>query len=247
MRDLKLPGFFSKPFFRHTPLVYFAVLLVATGLPALLTYRGYELIVTSPTVWFLFGLLAQILLTVMCLINVKSHTKLASAVSLALPILTVAYTYFSDSFVRNVPEGLIALQALICFLCSFIITVPHVIDTVVHAIISVINGILLLAFLGLIVLMMTFGSLGEKETVKEQASPDERYIAKVIRSDSGALGGGTCVLAEETPPLLSLGFGRISKSHFVYSADWYAYKTLRLCWTGDHTLLINGEEQTIPD
>lgn len=247
MRDLKLTGFFSKPFFRHTPLVYFAVLLVATGLPALLTYRGYDLIVTSPTAWFLFGLLAQILLTVMCLINVKSQTKLASAVSLALPILTVAYTYFADSFVKQVPEWLIALHVLICFLCSFIITVPHVIDTVFHAIISVINGILLFAFLGLILLMVTFGSLGEKEIVKEQASPDEHYIAMVIYSDSGALGGGTYVLAEETPPLLSLGFGRISKSHLIYSSGWDAYQTMHIRWIFDHTLLINGIEQAIPD
>ena len=247
MRDHLFYRLKQQTFLRHTPIVYFVALLVATGLPALFSHLGYELIVTIPAVWFILSLLPQIVFTAMCLINVKNHTKLASAVSLTLPILSVAYTYFTDSFIQNVPEWLIVPQVLICFLCSFIITVPHVIDTVFHAIISVINTLLLLAFLALMLLMITFGSLGERTMIKEQASPDERYVAMVISSDSGALGGGTYVLAEETPPLISLGYGRIAKRHFIYSGDWDAYQTLHLRWILDHTLLINGIEQTIPD
>ena len=247
MRDHIFSRLKQQPFLRHAPIVYFAVLLVATGLLALFSHLGYELIVTIPAVWFILCLLPQIVLTAMCLINVKSHTKLASAVSLSLPILSVAYTIFTDLFIQNVPEWLIALQVLSCFLCSFVITVPHVIDTVFHAIISVINTLLLFAFLALMLLMMTFGSLGERTIIKELASPDERYIAALISSDSGALGGGTYVLAEETPPLLALGYGRISKRHLIYSSGWDAYQTLHMRWILDHTLLINGIEQTIPD
>jgi len=244
--SLQLRGHMQK-LLQQMPIIYFAFLLFATTLTAVLSSNSYEFIITNRAIWFLLSLLIQILLASIWFIKRNELSKASIAFSQALPMLAFAYYFFCDSFIDMVPSGLIALHALLYFIPCYAISLLQMNSRFIRMICAVLNTILLLLFSLLFLLAITFGSMGEKNIVKQTTSPNELYVATVISADSGAVGGATTVIVEKTPTSINVGFGRFAKVQQVYSGRWDAYQRISIKWKDDHMLLINGNAYRMPD
>lgn len=224
---------------RNTPIVFFLFLSLVTVSSALLSSRGYEFIVRNRVTWFLLNLFIEAMLVSASIVKKKELTKAAVAFAQALPTLAVVYYFFTDSFLSNVTEAVIALHALLCFIACYVISLLNLNVRVFRVITTIWNTILLLITLGMVLLAMTFGSLGEPEVARELMSPNGSYVATIEKRDSGALGGATNVLVEDRTSSVDVGLGRFSKVRQFYSGEWYSHVTIG--WKDDHTLLINGK------
>lgn len=237
----------SQKFFRHAPTLYFGYLLLASALSAVLYYHGYEFIVTNIAIWFFLNLLIPTVFTIASIVYRSDVSKFARMVSFTLPLLVILNYYYTDSFVDMVPTGIIAIQALLLFSSCYAVSLLKMDLNTFSIICAILNTILLLGFLALFTLAITFGSLGEKEINREMISPEGTYAATIMTSDSGAVGGATNVFVENLHSSINLGFGRYTKIRQVYSSEWDAYMTIHVVWKDDHTLLINGETFPIKD
>ena len=244
--SLRLRGHMQK-LLGQMPIVYFAFLLFATTLTAVLWSNSYDFIISSRAIWFLLSILIQILLAGICIAKRNELSKASIAFSQALPILAFVYYFFCDSIINMVPSGLIALHALLYFIPCYIISLLRMSSHAFRIICAILNTILLLLFSVLFLLATTFGSMCEKTIVKQTISPNELYVATVISADSGAMGGATTVIVEEIPTSVNVGFGRFAKVQQIYSGGWNAFQRISIKWKNDHMLLINGNAYRMPD
>lgn len=72
-------------------------------------------------------------------------------------------------------------------------------------------------------------------------------MATVIRSDSGAVGGGTMLIVENTKDSMQLVYGRLAKQELIYSGEWNEYQHISYGWKDGHTLVVNGTVYPLPD
>ncbi|HEX3037751.1 MAG TPA: DUF5412 family protein [Oscillospiraceae bacterium] len=99
--------------------------------------------------------------------------------------------------------------------------------------------LLIFAFL----LYCAFAGLYSEDTVvKTLKSPNNTYVANIINSDQGALGGNTDVEISKTEKfnIIIGNFSRIPKR--VYSGKYEEYKAMDISWKNETTLVINGKE-----
>jgi len=230
---------------KNSPIVFFLFLLLVTASSAVLCNHGYEFIIHNRFTWFTLCLFIHAMLLGACIVEKKELTKAAVVFAQALPTLAVVYYFFTDSFLSNVTEAMVAIHALLCFIACYAISLLNLNVRVFRVITTIWNTILLLLTLGMVALAMTFGSLGEPEVLREVLSPNESYLATIEKRDSGALGGGTNVLVEDLTSSVDVGLGRFSKVRQFYSGEWYS--NVNIEWKDDHTLLINGKVFPIKD
>lgn len=98
------------------------------------------------------------------------------------------------------------------------------------------------------VFMFQFASvfpIGINTVVKNVDSPDGTYVAQVVDSDQGALGGDTIVQVKETKTVNCLLFTLEKKPQRVYMGDWGVFETMQIYWRNEECLVINGREYTI--
>jgi len=110
-------------------------------------------------------------------------------------------------------------------------------------ILSVISSTLLIVlFMFALLLYNIFGNLSSDTVVKTLKSPNNTYLAKIIKSDQGMLGGNTDVeiLNTENLNVIIGNFSRIPKQ--VYSGEYEEYKDMDIFWKNETTLVINGKE-----
>lgn len=101
-------------------------------------------------------------------------------------------------------------------------------------------GIMTVGLLVLTILLpfiLSVGGLAENTVVQTLKSPDGTYIAQVISSDQGAMGGNT--LVEVYPK------GKPRQKQRVYMGQWGEHTTMEIYWETDTCLIINGVEYPI--
>lgn len=99
-------------------------------------------------------------------------------------------------------------------------------------------GLLMLAILLPVILFsVSVGGLAENKVVQTLESPDGTYIAQVISSDQGAMGGNT--LVEVYPK------GKPRQKQRVYMGEWGEHAYMEIRWESDTCLVINGAEYPI--
>lgn len=103
---------------------------------------------------------------------------------------------------------------------------------------------LLCVAVALVALLMPFfvflsvlGDLSEETVLQTLPSPDGAYVAEVICSDQGAMGGNTLVVV--TPA------GKKGKQQRVYTGSWEEQYSLNIYWKTDTCLMINGSEYDV--
>lgn len=232
-------------FLRQAPLVFFAYLLLAILLGVLLDSLNYWLIVTNHMLWFTLSLLVPVSLTVVSIVKRNELSKASIFAAQAFPLLAVAYSFYASSPISGVSNGLIAVSTLIPFLCAYVLSLLRLGSHWVRGMIVALNTLLLLLFLGLFFLAVTFGSLGETSVFRESVSLGEQYVASIEVVDSGALGGATNVLVEDRATSIPVGFGRFARVKYVYSGEWNEFRTTFVKWKDYHTLVVNWKEFTM--
>ena len=94
-------------------------------------------------------------------------------------------------------------------------------------------------------LVLIFGSIGQNTVVHTAASPSRKYLAEVVDSDQGAMGGDTIVLVREAPLLDNFLFTIEKKPQKVYLGQWGEFRNMKISWKDDGHLLINSVEYEI--
>ena len=232
-------------FLRQAPLIFVVYLLLAILLGVLLDSLNYGLIVTSRVSWFTSSILVPVSLTVVSIVKRNELSKASVVAAQTLPLLAIAYTLFASLPFSGVSNGLIAVSTLIPFLCAYVLSLLRLSCHWVRGIIFTLNTLLLLLFLGLFFLEVTFGSLGETSVFRESVSPDKQYVASIEVADSGALGGATNVFVEDRATNIPVGFGRFARVQYVYSGEWNEFRTTFVKWKDDRTLVVNWKEFTM--
>lgn len=97
--------------------------------------------------------------------------------------------------------------------------------------------VLLVLTMPVILLSCSLGDLTENTVVQTLESPDGTYIAQVISSDQGAMGGNT--LVEVYPK------GKPRQKQRVYMGDWGEHTTMEIYWKTNTCLVINSVEYPI--
>lgn len=77
--------------------------------------------------------------------------------------------------------------------------------------------------------------------VRTVPSPQNTYVAEVIDSNQGALGGDTFVEVRKTASANVLFFTAQSRSVRVYEGEWGELETMETVWVDENTLLVNNE------
>lgn len=92
---------------------------------------------------------------------------------------------------------------------------------------------------------LIFGNFGQTTVVQTIESPNGKYVAKVIDSDQGALGGDTLVDVYQKGGLKTFLFEIEKKPQMVYFGDWGEFENMEIYWKNDNCLVINSVEYEI--
>lgn len=91
-------------------------------------------------------------------------------------------------------------------------------------------------------LSLAFGNFGSNSVVDSVESPQGTYLAEVIDSDQGALGGDTLVTVTNRAKTVSILIGEYSTGSVrVYTGEWGEWETMWIRWEDDKTLLIDNQ------
>lgn len=105
---------------------------------------------------------------------------------------------------------------------------------------------LLLWLLFLSFFTYTFGGISSLTVVKTLHSPQSTYIAEIIDSDQGALGGNTFVEVKKIKGKINVFMGEFSKLPIrVYTGEWGEFENMDIWWQDEHRIIINGIEHVI--
>lgn len=138
--------------------------------------------------------------------------------------------------------------ALLCWGCSVVLAVRFVYPSVVKIISLILSVLLLLCLLFASTVKLLFGSFGYQAVVQSVPSPQGTFVAEVIDSDEGALGGDTLFHIRNNRKRIRLLVGQFSKAPVcVYTGEWGEFETMDLYWEDEQTLMINGEEYFIEE
>lgn len=110
--------------------------------------------------------------------------------------------------------------------------------------IAVVVAIFAKFFLGVLFLSMLLSNFGENTVVHTAKSPDNTYIAWVVSSDQGALGGSTDVYVRNIQKDIYLASGMLKTEwRNLWSGRWGTEVTLN--WKDDDTLMIDGKSYNV--
>lgn len=234
-------------FIKNAPLVYFTFLFVITAQTVIFVLLRYRFLVSSAVVWFVAHIVVEILLTVLCFWKRKESltAKSSSIIAQLLPILAIVYYVATDYLVDGVTGVLLPLHGLFCFFSCFVLSLAYNKFNILQSLFGILNSILLLLVIGFSLLFMTFGQIGEHTVKRAVTSPMESYSAFLISSDQGALGGSTLVDVHDHTSMINIGIGQYVRITRIYAGEWNGYKSARIYWRDDHTLLINDVPYTI--
>lgn len=200
----------------------------------------YEALITAPTAYLCIdlGLLSAVLV---CFFIQKPQAEKAEQIVAAFCVPSVAATCLSLAWHGiNLLCGCIGIllflgsAALAYSLCR-----KH---SALTALVPVGLGIL---FLICFAITAFFGNFSSSTVVRAEYSPDNRYIAEVIDSDQGALGGATLVTVRENKELRLPTLAIQKKASCLYTGRYGEFEDMILSWQTNDTLRIRDRVYTV--
>lgn len=92
---------------------------------------------------------------------------------------------------------------------------------------------------------MLFQGIRADTVVRSVMSPQNTYIAEVIDSDQGALGGNTFVEVRQNKTVYLFVCKFQERSVCIYTGEWGEFETMQVSWQDEHTLLIDGKAYSV--
>ena len=138
------------------------------------------------------------------------------------------------------------LFILVCCGCSAAILIKFARPFALKIITGILSILLFILLLFITLLILAFGNFGSNSVVASAESPHGTYLAEVINSDQGALGGDTLVNVTNQAKAIPLQIGEFSKAPVrVYTGEWGEFESMKIYWQDDRTLIIDGRSYRI--
>lgn len=202
---------------------------------------SYEITLRGPLVCAGVLFAFSLLLTVACFywrdVVLGKVSDVLAALMLPLGILT-----WFILFIESDGSAVVLLFAILSLAClAFLLTRPRNLP-----VLKVLSGslavLLALPVAFLVALELLLSGFVENTVEQEIKSPNGMYVAQMVVSDQGALGGDTIVEVRRDDRTIDLLVIRLTKTPIdVYHGNWTAHKTMQIEWQDETTLLINGE------
>lgn len=224
--------------------ILFSVIFLFFSFGIIVSFFGYKFVLYNN---FITSLIITILLfcTTICLPIFKISMNKASRVFSAflLPLSIFGELFFIAGADKNSHLEITIALAFVACCCTAYIFVKY--SSIL--VLTILSGSLSALFIALLVfsllLKSAFGDLSSDTVVKTLKSSNNTYLAQIINSDQGALGGNTNVEISKTDESLNVIIGKFSKlPKRVYSGKYEEYKDMDIFWKDENTLVINGKE-----
>lgn len=144
------------------------------------------------------------------------------------------------AFISSSP--MVCIYLFVCFVCCCFLCIRHGKTTSLKLTAFIVALVLSIPAFNLSLLFLVFGNFGQNTITQTDTSPNGLYVAEVIDSDQGALGGDTLVNVRKNTQLYALVF-RVSESpENVYFGNWGEAKNMQMYWKDNSHLVINSVE-----
>lgn len=224
--------------------ILFSVIFLFFSFGIIVSFFGYKFVLYNN---FITSLIITILLfcTTICLPIFKISMNKASRVFSAflLPLSIFGELFFIAGADKDSHLEITIALAFVACCCTAYIFVKYSSILVLKILSGILSVLIITLLIFALLLYSPFAELYPNDTVvKTLESPNNTYIANIIKSDQGALGGNTDVEISKTERFNVIigNFSRIPK--IVYYGKYEEYKGMDISWKNETTLVINGKE-----
>jgi len=212
---------------------------------------GYTFVSAYGLVLNIFSAAIIITLTVFGIIYRNEKTKLSAILSALLPLIAIFFIVSKD--VASNDGGtythiiFIIIHTCVTLICSLMVLFACGKGIAVKIVLGIIYIILFIPIFFVLLIMLFMWDFGQETVVKSAMSPNAVYLAEIVDSDQGALGGNTTVNVTQQGCDINLLIGQLKKDpKTIYVGRWGEFETMALRWETDEILYINGVRYIIP-
>ena len=208
----------------------------ATALTAVFGYRITLRFIPA------FAITLAVLSVGTLILHILNKQKKMLALTAVLALVNLVNTVLLI-FTSNTP--LVILCSLLSAVCCCLLPVVNGKRLAAKITASVLSVLLLapVCYAGFIFLI--FGNIGQNTVVQSAVSPDGKYIAEVINSDQGALGGDTLVQVKKADAF-DAGLILVEKKpQQLCMGEWGEAESMKMEWKNANCLRLNGLEYII--
>ena len=233
---------------KSPPAVLALFLLILGSVYLFINFFGYTFVPFNRLV--LDGCIAAVtvFLTLLGLKRRKRKTKSATVFALILPIIAIFFvlTKIVTSDINEIESYLYVVCFYVVLICSMIIFFACGSGEIIKLLLGIVYSVLLIPVFLILFIMIPFMNLGSNTVIKSEMSPNSIYLAEIINSDQGALGGDTIVNVTRQNCDINLLIGRLKKDpKRVYTGRWHEFFTMTLRWETDEILYVNETKYII--
>lgn len=180
----------------------------------------------------------------------NSRTKMSTMVSTFLPLIALFFiiTKGVASDINGIETYIYILHSYMTLICSMIVFFFCGRGKAIKFGLGIIYSILLAPVFFMLFIMIFFWNFGVNTVMKYEMSPNAVYLAEIVDSDQGALGGNTLVNVTPQNQDLNLVIGKLKKDPVrIYTGRWGEFETMTLRWETDEILYINENKYAIKE
>ena len=243
------------------PLALF--LLVVSACFLLIKLLGYTLVYVP-----IGGLILNILsagiiiwLTINGVINRKNKTKVTVVFSALIPLIALLFivvkSISTDTsgeyhnlyavYITGKNTMIYIVNACVALICSMVLFYSCGRGKAIRIGLGIMYTIMFAFIFLLFFMAFIMSDFGKNTVIQAEMSPNAIYLAEVIDSDQGALGGASLVNVTKQNRDVYLLIGNLKKdAKEIYYGRWGESFEMTLRWETDNVLYINGNRYIIP-
>lgn len=238
---------------KSTPITFAKVLIVIGSSFVLVKLLGYMLISTYEIAWCGIFSMFIIILTHNVLKNRSEKSKIITFFTAILPLIAMLFVIINavvflivNRFASETTVLLYVLHSSIVLICSLVMFFVCLNGKALRISLGIVYSLLLVLIFCIFFIMIMFRSFGANTIVRSELSPNSVFLAEIITSDQGALGGDTFVEVTRQNKDINLFIFDLKKApKRIYTGRWGEFETMTLYWENDEVLYINEKEYVI--
>lgn len=230
--------------------VFSAVVISLPLLGSLLGFLGCTFKIKHREVFVIITALLPLALVVLNILDKRQKCGKALEVLYSLlPPLSVlnAFYHIWSTWKSTYSTALMFIAAFICVVSCSYLAIKYGRPILKEILIGV-AATMIIVLAGLGSFMHLFRAITDdlnyQTVIHTVESPDGKYVAEIIESDHGALGGGTLVNVRTKKPYLNTLFFKVSKkAETVYRGEWGERPIIY--WKNENCVTVNSIEHQI--
>ena len=232
---------------KNRPALHVILAAVLVSLTFLCFVTGLLRYTFIPSInWGILTVLISLAITTFTTISYResySPDKLSVDIALLLPLIMLFFIFAKPFFSNIDPLSYIFLSYLY-MICALVLFFRHSLKSKSRnafvVIYSLLMSPLLLLSLAVAFFSLLFWNFGHTEVVITEPSPNALYIAEVISSDQGALGGNTTITIRRQNRDINLLIGSFQQNPTAVSGGRFGdYRFMTLDWACDKILYVD--------